>query len=181
MNAKITKSFEVDDSIEKVWEYIKNPEQIVVCVPGASISEKIDESNFKGEVTTKFGPIKVSYNGQITINVIDDSTYTMELEGKGLDSKGKGSANMSLNASLSDKSGTTNVTFDMELSIVGMLAQFGARLIHDVSDQLLDKFVDNFKKLIAGKEIDSSINAGSVMGNVVKNKLGGIFGAGKEK
>ena len=68
----------------------------------------------------------------------------------------------------------------MNIAIVGMLAQFGSRLISDVSDQLLNQFVDNFKARLAGEEIDNTISAGSMMGSIMKNKIGNIFGGKKE-
>jgi signal recognition particle GTPase len=59
---------------------------------------------------------------------------------------------------------------------MGILAQFGSRLITDVSNQVFNTFVDNFKAKLAGEEVDNTMNAGSMMGTVVKSKLGGLFG-----
>lgn len=146
MNTLIEKEFTIDQPIDLVWKSLSDPEDIVVCVPGAAITEKVDENNYKGEVVTKFGPIKAKYSGDIGIQELDEENYKMVLKGRGLDSKGKGSADMIMNGNLSEVDGSTNVKFSMDITIVGMLAQFGSRLINDVSDQLLNQFVDNFKK-----------------------------------
>lgn len=146
MNTLIEKEFTIDQPIDLVWKSLSDPEDIVVCVPGAAITEKIDDKNYKGEVVTKFGPIKAKYSGDIGIQELDEANYKMVLKGRGLDSKGKGSADMIMNGNLSEVDGTTNVKFSMDITIVGMLAQFGSRLINDVSDQLLNQFVDNFRK-----------------------------------
>ena len=58
MRTTIKKDFSVEEPIEKVWDYLANPTKIVSCVPGAAITEEIDDRNFKGEVTMKFGPVK---------------------------------------------------------------------------------------------------------------------------
>ena len=179
MNTTIEKEFEVDESIAQVWHNLSNPAEIVTCVPGASITEKIDDQNYKGEVETKFGPIKVKYDGEISIEELDSDNHKMVLKGKGLDSKGKGSADMVMTGKLTESEGKTKVNFNMTIVIVGMLAQFGSRLINDVSDQLLNTFVDNFKAKLAGEEVDNTMSAGSMMGSIVKNKLGNIFGSGK--
>jgi hypothetical protein len=63
----------------------------------------------------------------------------------------------------------------MSISITGMLAQFGSRLISDVSNNVFDQFVNNFQSLLNGKAVDNTLKAGSVMGSVVK----GIFGGNK--
>jgi len=116
----------------------------------------------------KFGPIKTKYDGEITIEEMDNNAHTMLLRGKGLDSKGKGNAEMTMNGSAVTTDEGTEVDFKMVVNIQGTLAQFGSRLINDVSAQLMDQFVDNFKKLLSGDEIDNSLKAGSMMGSVVK-------------
>ncbi|HQU59246.1 MAG TPA: SRPBCC family protein [Saprospiraceae bacterium] len=172
MKTNIEKTFHVDEPIAKVWENLSDPARIVTCVPGASLTEQMDEDNFKGEVTLKFGPVKASYNGQITFQERNAETRHMQLLGKGLDSKGKGSADMLMNGKLVEKDGGTEVTCSMEVTITGMLAQFGSRLITDVSNSVFDQFVDNFKAKLAGGEVDNTLKAGSMMGSVVKGILG---------
>ena len=145
MNTVIKKEFDINQPIDIVWKSLANPEDIVTCVPGAQITEKIDDRNYKGGVITKFGPVKVTYNGEIKIDELDEANKKMVLKGKGLDSKGKGSADMEMAGLLSEGDNGTHVDFTMNITIIGMLAQFGSRLIQDVSDQLLNQFVANFK------------------------------------
>lgn len=144
MNTLITKEFEIAQPIDIVWKSLANPEEIVGCVPGASITEKIDDRNYKGKVVTKFGPIKATYNGDIEIVELDEANHEMVLKGRGLDSKGKGSADMIMNGLLTKDGEKTLVKFSMDITIVGMLAQFGSRLIKDVSEQLLNQFIEKF-------------------------------------
>lgn len=149
MNTLIEKNFDIHAPIDLVWKSLANPAEIVGCVPGASITEKIDDRNYKGAVVTKFGPIKAAYAGDIEIVELDEPNKKMVLKGRGLDSKGKGSADMIMNGTLTESDGTTHVKFSMDITIVGMLAQFGSRLINDVSDQLLNQFVKNFQAQLA--------------------------------
>ena len=168
MEATITKKFSLEAPIEEVWKSLSNPKEISGCVPGATITDQIDDNNYTGEVTLKFGPIKTKYDGEITIEEMDNNAHTMLLRGKGLDSKGKGNAEMTMNGSAVTTDEGTEVDFKMVVNIQGTLAQFGSRLINDVSAQLMDQFVDNFKKLLSGDEVDNSLKAGSMMGSVVK-------------
>ncbi len=175
MEATINKSFTIEEPIDKVWAGLSNPMEISGCVPGASITEQIDDNNYKGEVSLKFGPVKSKYDGQITIDELDNDNYKMKLIGKGLDSKGKGSAEMTMNGTARATDSGTEVEFEMVVSIQGTLAQFGSRLINDVSAQLMDQFAGNFKNLLAGSEVDNTLKAGSMMGSVLKSKVSGIF------
>jgi hypothetical protein len=45
-------------------------------------------------------------------------------------------------------------------------------MINDVSNQVFDQFVSNFKNQLEGRAVDSKLHTGSIVGNVVK----GIFG-----
>jgi len=168
MNTLIEKEFDIEQPIDIVWKSLADPEDIVTCVPGAAITEKVDGRNYKGEVVTKFGPIKAKYAGDIEIQELDEANYKMVLKGRGLDSKGKGSADMIMNGTLIEADGKTNVKFSMDITIVGMLAQFGSRLINDVSDQLLNQFVANFRKKLtaAAPAVSDSSIAGDESDNV---------------
>ena len=188
MNTLIKKDFEIAQPIDIVWESLANPEEIVGCVPGASITEKIDDRNYKGQVVTKFGPIKASYAGDIEIIELDKANYKMVLKGRGLDSKGKGSADMIMNGVLKEEGGKTQVNFSMDITIVGKLAQFGSRLINDVSDQLLNQFVKNFANQLetqnvsaASTETTSTPSAGETVANVAVEATEAVVEKAKAK
>ena len=149
MTTTIQKQFEVNEPIEKVWSYLADPTKIVTCVPGASLTEKIDDRNFNGQVAMKLGPVKVKFNGEVEIVELDKANLQMQLKGKGLDAKGKGSADMKMKGVLNEIPNGTAVNFEMQLSIIGKLAQFGARLIDQVTDQVLNQFINNFKAKLA--------------------------------
>jgi uncharacterized protein len=174
MNTSISKSFSVDQNIEIVWNTLTSPEQIVGCVPGASLTEKVDEDNYKGEVELKFGPVKAAYDGLVTFTERDKNAYKMVLKGSGTDVKGKGGADMLMEGVLtSSGDNCTDVAVTMDIEVSGMLAQFGSRLINDVSNHVFDQFVGNFKALLAGQEVDNSLSAGSVVGSMIKGLFGG--------
>ena len=172
MNTTIEKEFDIEQPIDIVWKALADPAYIVTCVPGASLTEKVDDRNFKGEVVAKFGPIKAAYSGDIEIQELDEANRKMVLKGRGLDSKGKGSADMIMNGLLSETDGKTHVKFSMNIAIVGMLAQFGSRLINDVSEQLLNQFVENFKAKLAGETVENDLSAGSMLGAMAKSLFG---------
>ena len=111
MEAVIEKSFEIEEPIDKVWANLSNPMEVASCVPGAAITQKIDDTHFKGEVTLKFGPIKAQFDGDIEMVELDSSAYRIVMSGKGLDSKGKGSADMIMNGDLQSSDKGTSVNF----------------------------------------------------------------------
>ncbi|MEM6723848.1 MAG: SRPBCC family protein [Bacteroidota bacterium] len=197
MKANISKVFQVNQKIDKVWEFLSDPSQVVTCVPGASITEKVDEQNYKGKVSMKFGPVAANYNGKIVIEELDATNHKMVLKGKGMDARGQGAADMVMNGILAEKDGGTEVTYNMDVSITGKLAQFGSRLIVDVTNVVVDQFIDSFKSQLEAAPVaeeatvegttnpapvtptpaqENSVNAFSIMWAVIKGWFARLFG-----
>lgn len=146
MKTTINKTFQIERPVKEVWDFLSDPHKIVTCVPGAKLTETIDDQNYKGTVIMKIGPVVTSFNGEIHLAHLDEAQHTMEITGKGVDTKGKGSANMVLSGKLVDNGDqTTEVTNNMDISITGKLAQFGSRMIVDVTDQVFKQFLNNFR------------------------------------
>ena len=142
----INKTFQIDRPIKEVWDFISDPNKIVTCVPGAKLTGSIDEKTYEGTVNMKIGPVVTAFKGKIELTKLDEANYTMEINGKGVDTKGKGSANMVLAGMLENSDGkTTTVTNNMDVSITGKLAQFGSRMIVNVADQVFKQFLNNFR------------------------------------
>ncbi len=153
MQVKIIKKFEVKEPVKLVWSFLSNPRRVVTCVPGAQINEALDERRYIGTVTVKVGPMVSSYKGELVLEVLDNKNYVIELVGKGQDSKGKGSASMKMVARLrSLPLGGTEVIGSSELSITGFMAQFGSRVIEEVSNQMFAQFTQNIQKKLEGME-----------------------------
>jgi carbon monoxide dehydrogenase subunit G len=173
MNVNITKNFSVPHPVDTVWANITDPEKIVPCVPGASLSEKVNEDLFKGDVELKFGPVKSKFGGDISFLERNGDTKTMKMKGVGTDVKGKGGAEMILDGVLTENNGSTDVKVTMDVTVQGILAQFGSRLASDATNHIFDQFIKNFKDQLDGKEINNTLSAGSMVGSMVKGLFGG--------
>lgn len=172
MKVSIDKNFEIAQPVSKVWEYLLDPYKVAECVPGVQLTEKISETEYKGDVGLKLGPVNASFNGVITYAKVDEVAREIHLVGKGVDKKGKGSVEMALEMKLQESGNVTMVNTTMNVTVIGAMAQFGSRLISDVSDHIFKQFVENFQTLLAGKEIDDQdkqIHGGAVAGTVVKS------------
>jgi carbon monoxide dehydrogenase subunit G len=146
MAVKIEKTFRVDEPVEKVWAFLKDPKKVGVCVPGAQIAEQVDERTYKGAIKVKVGPSVTDYKGEVQIVRLDDAAHEIEILGKGQDVRGKGSASMKMTGKLRAVEGGTEVINSSELNVVGILAQMGGRVITEVSNIMFEQFVSNFRK-----------------------------------
>ena len=153
MQTTIEKTFRVEASIEEAWAFLSDPNRVVTCVPGATLTEQVDDHNYKGAVSMKVGPVVTDFRGTITIDRLDEATHELELSGSGQDAKGKGSATMKMTGRLRAlDDGGTEVTSSMEVNVVGKLAQFGARLFNDISNRMFEQFVDCFTDSLPASE-----------------------------
>src|SRR5271165_2564998 len=96
MAIRIEKTFEVKEPIDQVWNLLSDPQRVATCVPGAKITEKIDEKTYRGTISVKVGPSTTDYKGELEIVRRDAASHELEMVGKGQDIRGRGSASMSL-------------------------------------------------------------------------------------
>ena len=146
MAMQIEKTFQVQEPIDQVWGLLSDPRRVATCVPGASITEQVDDRTYKGTISVKVGPSATDYKGELRIVRLDAENHEIEIIGKGQDVKGRGSASMKMTGKArSLESGETEVTSVSEVNVVGILAQMGARVIQEVSNVIFAQFVKNFQ------------------------------------
>jgi carbon monoxide dehydrogenase subunit G len=158
MAIRIEKTFQVQEPLESVWNFISDPRKVALCLPGAQITEAVDERTFKGVIKVQVGPSVTDYKGQVLIERLNDQTHEIELVGKGQDIRGKGSASMKMTGKVQSlPDGSTEVASVAEVNVVGLLAQMGARMIHEVSNKMFAEFTSNFTARLQ-QERDPSTN-----------------------
>ena len=146
MAMQIEKTFQVKEPIDQVWSLLSDPRRVATCVPGAKITEQVDEKTYKGTISVKVGPSATDYKGELQIVRLDAENHEMEIVGKGQDVKGRGSASMKMTSKArSLENGGTEVTSVSEVNVVGILAQMGARVINEVSNIMFAQFIKNFQ------------------------------------
>ena len=192
MKVEISKTFSIRASINDVWDFMTDIKSVSTCIPGAQYNESLEDNEHSVMLTVKVGPIKSSYLSKVAIKSLDKSNYTMEIEGSGTDTKGKGGANMEMTGKLIDNGdGTTGVTGDSIVTIQGMLAQFGSRMIEDVSNQLFVQFTENLCTKLEGNDnniegdqqpdSDNSLSGTAVVGAAIKGAVGRIMSTFNKK
>ena len=173
MEVKAEKSLKLNQEPAVIWECMIDPSFMVKSVPGAELTEQIDERNFKGKISVKIGPVTTKFNGEAEFTKLEEADYELTMEGKGLDTSGKGGANMTMNIKLSKlEEGGTEMQSSMSLSITGRLAQFGARMIVAVNNKMFDQWATSFTELLneqtSSKDSEEKSNNQPDNGNVAE-------------
>jgi hypothetical protein len=155
-------------------------------MPGAKITERIDDSNYKGTVTVRVGPATMSFKGDIQVLELDAKAKTLRMVGKGSDSSGTSGATMDLTARIEPgDNGQSNLIGRSEVSISGKAATFGGRMMNTVSDQILKQFAANFAQQVqpqagaapaAGQAAKGpELNGLALLWAIIKDWLRGLF------
>jgi uncharacterized protein len=149
---RIENSFDVPAPVDRVWNHLLDVERVVVCMPGAELTEKVDEENFKGKVTVKLGPVSLVWAGTVAMDEVDESGHRVVLKAKAMEQRGKGSANATVTSTLDHTDGVTKVTVVQDLTISGQAAQFGRGMLEEVTSKLTKQFADCLKTNMGADE-----------------------------
>ena len=185
MQVSLKNDFTIDQPIDKVWAFLTDPYQVAPCMPGAEILEQVDEKTFKGGMKMKLGPFTSQFKGEVVIEEMDESTHTIRMVGKGKDAKGTGSATMTISGKLiALPGGGTEMQSSSDLVISGKIAQFGSRMIQDVSKSMFRKFTEAFAARIqdgdGAPSAGDAVSVTEVAGTVVKGMVGRLLGKGED-
>ena len=117
-------------------------------MPGAEILEQLSDTSYKGAVKVKVGPAVAQFGGTVDVVETNTENRTVVLRGKGAD-KGGSSASMDLSAAIvADPANPAHCVLNGSAAVIvnGKFAQFGGRMMVQVSEMILGQFVENFRQ-----------------------------------
>ena len=137
----LTHRFSVPAGVHEAWNAFNDVEQLAPCFPGAILTN-VQGDEFTGELKIKLGPAALDYNGSGRYLERNETEHRVLIEANGDDRRRKGTAAVTMTASFTENGDHTDVEVLTNLAITGKPAQFGEEVIADVSEKLLDQFVD---------------------------------------
>ena len=149
---ELQNSFEVPLPPSEAWDVLLDIERIAPCMPGARLTEIVDERTFKGEVSVRLGPVALTFAGKATLEVIDGVEHRARVKAQGADAKGRGGAIAVVEFSIEPTDGGSRVLIRTDLRLSGSIAQYGrgVGMIQDVSSQLIGEFAEALRAHLAG-------------------------------
>jgi len=151
--------------IDHLWAYLLDVERVAPCMPGAELTETIDDRNWKGKVLMKLGPVSLSFAGSVSMDERDDVGHRVVLHAKGMEQKGKGAANAVVTSWLEPGDGVTTVKMQADITLTGAVAQLSRGLLPDISKKLTQQFADCLQTSMAASETADAAGNGGVPGS----------------
>jgi carbon monoxide dehydrogenase subunit G len=142
----IQESFTVPRSIDETWTFLLDVERVAPCLPGAELTETVDEAHWKGLVLVKFGPVAMTFRGSVEMIEREDDAHRVRLSAKGMEQRGKGAANATVTAALQPADEATAVSIDADIALSGAAAQLSRGLLPEVSKQLTASFAECLRR-----------------------------------
>src|SRR5512134_430290 len=134
MKVQLEKTFPMPAAADIAWTLLQNVEGVAGCMPGASITERIDAQHYKGTVAVRFGPANMSFRGEVEVMSLEPASKTLRLVGTGTDSTGSSGASMDLTARVEPIDAVScNLIGSSEVSVSGKAAAFGGRMMSSVA------------------------------------------------
>jgi len=150
---EIENEFTVSAPIDHVWAYLLDVEKVAPCMPGAELTEVVDDTNWKGRMTMKFGPVGMAFAGTVTMQERDDAAHRVVLSAKGTEQKGKGAASAQVTSWLEPRDdGSSLVKMQADISLTGAVAQLSRGLLPEVSKKLTQQFADCLEQRLAASQ-----------------------------
>jgi uncharacterized protein len=146
----IENAFTVAKPLDQVWDYLLDVQKVAPCMPGAELTETIDDRNWKGKLNMKFGPVSMSFAGSVTLEERDDAAHRVVLHAKGTEQKGKGAADAKVTSWLEVVDAGTAVKMEADMTLTGAAAQLSRGLLPEVSKRLTQQFADCLERNLGG-------------------------------
>jgi carbon monoxide dehydrogenase subunit G len=151
----IENEFTVAAPTDFLWSYLLDVEKIAPCMPGAELTEVVDDHTWKGRLNAKFGPVSLSFAGTVTVQERDDAAHRVVLSAKGMEQKGKGAANASVTSWLEPgpSADITTVKMRADITLTGAAAQLSRGLLPEISKKLTQQFADCLQYSMGAAEV----------------------------
>ena len=150
----IENEFRATAPVEELWAFLLDVERIAPCMPGAELTETVDDHTWKGRVSMKFGPVGMVFAGTVIMQERDDAAHRVVLAAKGMEQKGKGAANATVTSWLEPTGdGASVVKMRADISLTGAAAQLSRGLMPEVSRKLTQQFADCLEQTLAAANV----------------------------
>ena len=136
----------VDRPPEQLWDLFTDPEVLQKCIPGCEQLDPIGDNRYFVEMKVGIGPVKGRFQGTVEFtDIVAPESYRLVVKAKGTTGFINGTSDLRLTPQ--DGGSKTELTYQSEAKVSGVLASIGARLMESVGKSFAHQFFDNLAGL----------------------------------
>lgn len=138
---------------DQAWKVLLDIKRVAGCIPGAELTEVVDENTYKGKVAVRLGPVALTLMGQAQFQSIDHDQRTARVKARGSDPKGRGGTDSEIEFRLQPDEAGTRVLIHSNVKLSGSIAQYGrgSGMIQTFTSHLIDQFGQSLRAQLAAE------------------------------
>lgn len=151
-------SFEVALPPGEAFRVLLDIRRIAPCMPGAELTDMVDDRTYKGRLGVRLGPVALSFAGTVRFEDIDEINHTARATAQASDAKGRGAATAVATFAVEPAGSGTMVKVHTDLALSGAVAQYGrgVGIIKLTAEQIVGQFAGNLKAQLASEEVTAA-------------------------
>jgi carbon monoxide dehydrogenase subunit G len=158
---ELENTFVVGAPPDQAWTLLNDVPRVVPCLPGAALTEVVSDDAWKATLAVRLGPISLNFNVDVERERMDEPGRLVVLRAKARELRGRGGAEATLRSSLAEADGGTRVSIVTDLTLRGVVAQYGRGVVADVASQLTDEFAACIASRLRGEHSGAAANPDS--------------------
>ena len=142
---QLTATYAFPIPVARVWDLLMDPDVIASCLPGCQKFEPIGEDEYRVVMHAAVAAIGGSFGG--TVRIADKQpphSYRLVIDGSGTPGFAKGESLVTLRETPAGADVAVNAT----LTVGGLVAQVGQRLLGVTGKMMMDRFFNCLKTRI---------------------------------
>jgi len=141
----IEEKFNVKSPIQKLWDFLLNPETVAPCIPGCEKVEPINDKEYNSIIKAKVGFMAVRFKVKTIIEEIVPYQLIRSV-GEGDELRKLGRFKQKTQVTFKQLSeAETEVVYLSDVSVVGRIATFGDRVFRAKAKELGKEFANAVK------------------------------------
>jgi uncharacterized protein len=156
---KLENTFEVPAAPEQAWDLLMDVPRVIPCMPGAELTETVDDSTWKAKMTVKLGPMSFAFATDVKREEADVDAQRAKLSARAREMRGRGGGQATIESTLTRVDGGTRVNIVTDMSLSGAVAQYGRGMVEDVAGQLVDRFAECLRTQLAPRAEEAAAAA----------------------
>ncbi|CCD03097.1 carbon monoxide dehydrogenase subunit G [Azospirillum brasilense] len=157
----MTQTLAVNFPRARVWPLLGDVEQVMSCMPGASLTKPREGDRIFGQMRVKLGPIAAAFAGEGTLTM-DEATHTGVIHGQGTDPKNNSRAKADVTFAVVEEGSGTRIDLTVDFTLTGVLAQFSrGAIVQEIANRLTAEFARNLEAKLAATAPVAEVAASS--------------------
>lgn len=154
---RLTRRVDVAAPVDAVWALTRQPDALIGCIPGASLSGPVEDGAFTGRCVVALGPMTATFQGRGALT-LDDTARAGTVRGRARDALSRTDLDGFLDFTVHEAEGEqARLDLAVAYRLRGPLAQFGRpALVAELANRILAQTAEALAARARGEEVPAT-------------------------